>query len=239
LTVAIGASAYRVWDPTQRQEREPDTRYLQDMAAEATLTPWEGGMLGSNEVTGLTVDKPPWRGGTAGEVIAGKYRDGIRAVGSRYTMLPASGVWSADQWTWEFFVASDIAWASLSSALAAQLWSDYGQLIKVTLNAANIVTVYQHDQDQAAAVFKQVTIASQTFAADAWVSVALTLAASTLRIYVNGVLKTTTTGCTPPRLWNDNWNAPYGGVHLAYDPHLTISDMRVSSLARVPGQRPA
>jgi hypothetical protein len=238
LTVVIGASAYKAWDPTQRQEREPDTRYMQDMAVEATLTPWEGGMLGGNEVSGLTIDKPSWRGGSACEVVAGKYRDGIRAVGGRYVILPASGVWpTGGQWTWEFFVSSDIAWSSLSTAQVVQLWNDYSQLMKMTVNAGTITTVYQHDHDPTS-VFKQVSIASQTFAAGAWVSIALTLAANTLRIYVDGVLKTTTTGCTSPRLWNDNWNAPYGGLWIATDAHLSLSDMRISALARTPGQVP-
>ncbi len=92
MTVRIGAPAYKVWDPTQRQEREPDTLFLQDMAfeaAEQTSPPWEGGMLGTNEVSGLTIDNPPWRGGSAAEIVPGKYRNGLRAVGSRYLIRPA------------------------------------------------------------------------------------------------------------------------------------------------------
>ncbi len=235
---AASSTRYRAWDPTQRQVREPDTLYLQDMDVEALLTPWEGGMLGANEVTGATIEKPPWRGGEAGEVVPGKYRDGVRAAGARYLILPATGMLSADQWTMEFFVSSAVAWASLPSSIAVQLWNDYHAYILVNLNAGTIFVQYRHEQAQVD-VFKQVTISGQTFAADVQVSVALTLAASTLRIYVNGVLRATVADCTPPRIWADSWNAPYGGLWFSTNPDLTISDLRTSRLARVPGEVPA
>ncbi len=237
--VVAGTSSsarYRVWDPTARQVREPDTTYLLDPAAEALLDPWEGGMMAADEVTG---GAPPWRGGVACEVVPGKYRDGLRAVGSGYVIHPSTGLIAADQWTYEMFVASTVAWASLSNAYALQIWNDYGQILSIILSGSTARAGYMHNQDTAGIVNKAALASGQSHAADAFVSVAVTLLAGTMRLYVNGAQAATATDCTSPRSgWSDNWNAPYGGMAISVNAALTVSDFRISRLARVPGEVP-
>ena len=76
-------------------------------------------------------------------------------------------------------------------------------------------------------------------------SLALTLLDETLRLYVNGVLAGTATDCTPPILHSDDVTR-LGGIVVAQSfsnapgsVNLTVSDLRISRLARVPGQVPA
>ncbi len=213
---------------------EPDTAYLMDLDVESLLSVWEGGMMAADEVTG---GAPPWRGGDAAEVVAGKYRDGLRADDST-VLLPGTGLLGADQWTLEFFVSSLLPWASLSSAVAFTYWNGYTQLIDVTLTASTIVVTYKHDND-AVFVHRAAVATGQNHAADTFVSIATAVLAGTMRLYINGVLADTETGCTPPRAWDDNWNAPYGGMTISGNANLTVSDLRISRLARVPGEVPA
>ncbi len=222
------------------QVAEPDTTYLMDLDAEALLTPWEGGMMGANEVSGLAADRPPWRGGSKVAVVSGKYRDGLRSLGgaNSYLFLPLVGVRATDQFTDEFFVKSSVAWASLSNALVYRHWSDYSQYISVIINAGTVLLRYRHDQD-AVFVDKTLNVSGQTFAADAWVSVAFTLKLGVLRLYVNGVSVGNVTGCTSPLAWHDYWANASGLIMGVETPELTMSDVRISRLARVPGEVPA
>ena len=240
--LAVGSTArYRAWDPTAKQVAEPDTTYLMDLAVEALLGVAEGGMQGANEVSGLTADKPPWRGGSKVAVVAGKYRDGLQALGTsnNFLSLPASGLLAADQWTIEMFVKSAVPWASLSNQIAFRLLNDFGQYVRVTISAGSVAAAYRHLQDPAvAAIDKTATATGQTFAADAWVSVAMTVAAGVLRLYINGVQQASVTGCTPPAFWNDGWAGGYGLAVSIDAPNLTVSDVRFSRLARTPGQVP-
>ncbi len=241
ITVAAPAARYVAWDPTAQQFAEPDTLYLMDLQVEqALLDPRDGGMVGGNEVSGLVADRPPWRGGSRCEIVPGKYRDGLRATTTNngYVYLPSTGLWAADQGTNEFFVKSSAPWASVSNELAFSMFDGYEQFIQVLVTSGAVQARFSHDQAAAGAVFKSAT-ATAAFAADVWVSVAVTVLNEVMKVYVNGVQGAQVTGCTSPRRWGGNWTSGAGIAVSASAPSLSVSDLRLSRLARVPGQVPS
>ncbi len=242
VTVA-GASTvarYVAWDPTAQQVREPDTTYLMDLDHEALLTPWEGGMIGANERSGNVADRPPWRGGSKVEVVPGRYRDGLRAasVSSGYLVHPTLGLLNPLQWTQEFQIISAVPWANLSQAIVYRFWCDFSQYVRVRINAGTVLADYRHNQD-AVFVDKTITSNGHTVAADAPRSIAITLSGGTMRLYVEGVLAGSVADCTSPLAWNDSW-VNGAGLAVSLDTtDVTVSDVRISRLARIPGQVPA
>lgn len=231
---------YRKWVPTDRQEIEPDTTWLMDLDVEEALDPVDGGMVGAGESYFDDVElKPPWRGGDTMEVVAGKYRDGLKSLGglNSFVFLPSSGVIPTGQWTCEFFVKSDVDWSALSNAAIFRVYNDVFQFLAFTVNVGTLVVRYRHDQDDAGFVDKAITKA-RAVSAGTWVNLAVTLFEGTMRLYIDGVLEGTVTGCTAPRLWNDNWLAGSGIAMSVETEDITISDVRVSSLARTPREIP-
>lgn len=242
VTVASVAAAYREWHPGEKQYREPDTTYLLDPAGEsARVTLAQGRMLGGNESFGTSGDLPPWLGGTKTEIVAGKYRDGLRSAGTYvldYVALPCSGLFGDGQGTIEGFVKSSVAWADLASnEIPFKLNCDSRQYIQVRIGAGAIRADFRHEQDPAGEIELQ-AFANHAADADEWVSVAVTLLEETLTLYVDEEPVADVGGCIPPRFWNDNWTQGTGLAFVLGSEHLTVSDLRVSRLARVPGETP-
>ncbi len=240
--LAVGSPVrYRAWDPTARQVVEPDTTYLMDLDIEETLDPVDGGMIGANEVGGLAADRPYWHGGSKVERASGMHRDGLRSLGGANSFLhrPATGMLAADQWTIECGIKSTTAWGSLPSSVALRFWNDFGQILSLTLNAGTATVRMMHDQDASGPINKTATASGLTFGVGVAASIAFTLLAETMRLYVNGALAATTTDCIPPRFWDDYWANGSGLAVSVETPALTVSDVRVSTLARVPGQVPS
>ncbi len=105
------------------------------------------------------------------------------------------------------------------------------------LSAGSVGAHYRHNQGPTF-IDKTISSPGHSVAVDAPVSIALTYLEQVMKIYVDGVFAGQATGCTPPRFWGDNWNAPYAGLVLSGHAALTISDARLSRLARVPGETP-
>lgn len=239
LSTPPAGATYLPWDPTAMQIEEPDTTYLMDMDVEQRLTNLnEGRMI---EAYAFGTDLPPWMGGTKVAVVDGKYRPGMKCLSDTtygYVALPSTGLVGADEFTIEMFVKADVAWSALSNQIAFRVFNDSRQYIQLLLNGGAVRADFRHNQALAGEVTKNPSIAHAAASGD-WVSLALTLNAATMKLYIDGVLSITQADCTPPRFWADNWLSASGIAVAVGATHLTVSDLRISRLARVPGETPA
>jgi hypothetical protein len=248
MSVCVAASpgllAYKTWHPSQQQVVEPDTLYLMDPNVEATLTTLaEGRMIGAGEANGTapkTNYLPPWLGGTHVDVVTGRYLQGLKCVSDvnyGYLCKPSSGLINAAQGTIEFQVNADQAWSALSNQTAFQVNQDPRQYMQVIINAGNIKVVYRHQQNSAGEIDQTVQVAHSASAGQ-WVSVAFTWLSSVVTLYLDETEVGSVSGCTPPAFWNDSWLCGQGIAVSVGATDLAVSDLRISALARVPGQVP-
>jgi hypothetical protein len=231
-------SSLTVWDPTARQEWEEDTIYLLDPAAEALKVSGEDGLIGGNQQNGTSADAPSWEGGTVTAVVPGKYRDGIKSLTTGgYLFLPLDGMIPTREFTAEYFLKGESAWASAGGTpwqAAMSAGAAGNQLISTRISGANIELRYAHLHG-AVALDRQLAVAHGGVAAGTWKSVAFTLLAETLRLYLDGVLAGTLTGCPPPASWGSQEPGGMGFPNTPGNaPTFTISDLRLSERARIP-----
>lgn len=230
------------WDPLAKPVADQWTTYLLDLDVEEALTTLAAGrMIGLNEAFGTAADSPYWLGGNKVLRAPGKYRDGLKAQGTTtYHALakPSVGLIGAARGAAEFVVTADVAWSVLSQQTVFQVINDSRQYMDVLIHAGVLRLDYRHEQLPGGEVNKQVS-AAYAGAANQKVSVAYTWAAGVLTLYVEGVSVGTVTGATPPRFWADNMSSTMGISVSAGADHCTVSDLRISSVDRVPGQVPS
>lgn len=243
VTLASNLPSYQAWHPSQQQLIEPDTTWLMDLGIEAGIAVADGGIIGANETSGLTADRPPWRGGSHTVIAPGKYRSGIQAADTGINsalVLPSTGLLRPDQWTIEFFAVSTVAWSSFG-ATAVQIFSkydDYNQNVTLLLYNGNVQVRFSQHQDPSVFV-NAVGNYPVTVGAGVWKSVALSYQAPNLSLVVDEVVLGTLAGCLAPAFWGDN-ATPNNGIIIGAPgvPQITVSDIRVSQLARTVGVVP-
>jgi hypothetical protein len=227
------------WHPLARQPVEADTLYLLDARAEQRLAPGtQGGLIASDFGT----DADAW--GNTVVAVSGRYREGLTNIGAPhpgYAWMPAEGLLGADQFTVELRLKSSVPWSMLplevpfaveDSALSDRLQLQVG---------TGEVTAYMSQTQRAQPTAVQ--ISSTALAgepANQWIEVALTLKDDELSLFLNGALAARTAGAVGPREWSDG---AFGdglsllGADGRPTVDLTLSDLRISRLARLPGQR--
>ncbi len=238
----LGVAEYVAWDPTARQEIEPDTTYLMDPDAEALRTLLsQDRMIAGRESAGTAEDMPPWLGGTKVAIVPGKYRKGFKCLSDTnygFVAMPASGLLLPGQGTIEWFVRTSVDWSAQAFPTWMRLYGDAHNYITVNPGGSTIRVFYRHTQNPGVEVHRQLT-AVYAGVAEEDVSLALTFDGPTMKLYVNGELAGTDGACTPPRrFWSDNWLSGTGlGVSVG-SVGTVVSDVRVSRLTRVPGEVP-
>lgn len=207
MTTLVRGSTTRkgglVWDPMVRQEVEPDTIYLFDPDVEADLLPAVDGLIGGNQITGVTADNPPWLGGTKMEVAAGKFRDGVKSLNTSggYLYMPLSGLIPVDEFTIELWVKTDNAWNALGAdKVLFRCFPSAGNVFDCYITGSTLSVRWYHTHG-AAALTKAMSWSGAAIPGATWKNVAITLKDQTLKLYVDGVLVDTETGCTPPSAW--------------------------------------
>lgn len=230
------------WNPLVRQEREADTLYLMDLAVEATKVAGVDGLATiAQAFSTATVDKAPWEGGTKLAVVPGRFRDGIKCLNASggYLYMPLAGLLPPNEFTVEMQVRTDAAWADLPAAAGTTAFGVRmapSNEMSLYFVGSTLTLNYRHTHGSATLV-KTINFTDATVPAATWKSLAFTLLAGTLRLYVEGVLVGTATGCTSPALWS-SIEATEGlsvcGHGEAGALNVTVSDLRISRRARVP-----
>ena len=235
-TAVAGAQTARVvWQPLEKQSREPDTLYLLDVDAERKLTPGDGGMIPCQP------GEQPW---TKLVPCEGKYRTGLKCLDRRYGFmwLPSIGLIAPDQFTVEAWFLGEAPWSEgPEGSLLAILDERGANRFQLRVYRGELTLEYGHQQDPRGPVraslrydFKQHPVP-----AGRWLSLAVTYKADTLTLYVDGKQVGQQAELPPPRLWSDASRGD--GLSLlgaaGYGcPGYAISDLRISRFARTPGE---
>jgi hypothetical protein len=226
------------WRPLEKQSADPDTLFQLEPGRERLLSQSEGGLIAGNASAGDV----PWLGTSKVAVVPGRFRDGLQSVARSYgyVWMPVDGMLPADEFTVEMWLKSNVAWSSITDNTPFAVHTAWDTGISVLVHGGNLSLTFKHDQAPAGRVSATLSRSVSAIAADTWVSVAFTYAAGTLRLYVDGQLAGEKTGVAPPSSWSDNARA--SGFSIAGDrgkgaTAMTISDLRVSRTARVPGQQ--
>jgi hypothetical protein len=223
------------WDPLVQQEIESDTLFLLDPDVEATFTPGDGGLVMMNAPNG---DLTPWEdAGSKISVVAGKFRDGLKAnhVDGGIVMpffLPA------DEWTIEAWAKCDANWSSLGADQYI-VWCGerFENFVRLHISATGVVTLRMKHVQTAAGTNTVLTYNASAFLSGAWHHLAATFDHGTLKLYVDGVERSSVGSVPAPRVWGYTMRgdglviADLAGEAATL---TTISDLRISRAARVP-----
>jgi hypothetical protein len=222
------------WNPLARQEREPDTLYLLDVAAEQRLEAGDGGLISGDAGQEWTKVVP----------VPGKYRTGLKCADSNrgFLWMPSIGLISPDEFTIEFWLKCDRPWAEVVGSSPLMITDERGSDdLRLQVNGGSLKLVYAHLQDPAGPVSAEITysLRQHPVSADTWVNVAFTLKEQTLRLYLNGLLVGEKGGLRPPRVWSDAARSDglslLGGLGRGAV-EFALSDLRISRYARTPGE---
>jgi hypothetical protein len=222
------------WDPLARQEAEPDTLYLFDVETEAARPAWSGGLT---EFGVASRAAPGWK---AVATVPGKYRTGIQCLSrtNGYLTVPLAGLLDPDEFTIEMWLRSAIPWSQVSdnvvfaagsgTEIAGLFVRVTGGQIQVSLRTGAPVTLTYY-----------LTVPGQDLPAGVWESVAVTYAGGVLQLYVNGVAVAMQSGVATPALGGETGaqdQISLLGVDARGADEFSLSDLRISRTARVPGQ---
>jgi hypothetical protein len=187
------------------------------------------------------INPDPW--GTAVRAVPGRYREGITNLGvphPGYAWMPAEGLIAPDQFTIELWLKSSVPWRALPPEIPLSVSDGTGTAKLLLEVGAGLVTV-QLSQDQRGAA-TAAAVSSDALASappGQWQQLALTLANRTLSLYANGKLVASTPRAVGPVEWSDAAGGD-GLTLLGADGQatadLSLSDLRNSRLARVPGR---
>ena len=227
-----------VWNPLMQQYADADTTLLFDAGQEQALLPGTDGFFSGKIWTG---SRNPW--GSAVQVIPGKYRQGINPLTASGGTIwePIEGLMSPDQFTVEMWVQST---ADLTAA--AQTFATFGSLqtglpllvIAQSGNTLRAVLTHQQGATTAQIATASVAISAGQYPANTWTNLSATFDGSLLKLFINGVLSATSAAIATPRVWSCS---SLGEGVLLCGPNysssattMTISDLRISHIARVP-----
>lgn len=235
------------WRPLAPVGRDAETLYLLDAARERQLAPGDGGLISSVNTKGAPARGSPFAGVV--KVVPGRFRAGLSNVGLAhpgYAWMPAEGMIGTNEFTVELWLRSQVAWSVLAPgvpfAVSDALGSE-GLFLQVGKGRITL----ELRQAQQAAASTATLMAAASVPAGRWCEVAVTFSHGMLRLYLGGRLVASRAGVVGPIVWSGGGvqdgisllgapgNAPVAGPTS----NLSISDLRISSVARVPGGRPS
>jgi hypothetical protein len=225
------------WDPLARQREEPDTLFLFDADQEHTREPGQGGFIMNNSGAGDL----PWRADSKIVAAPGRYRTGVKSRDRNYGYLwmPASGLLSPREFTVELWLKSARPWHEIAdnSPLGIMAGADQGTWLNVHEGVLHLR--HSHRQSPAGPTNVDLTADVSGLPAERWVNVAFTLRAGTLTLYLDGKQVTRQGGITPMHVLPETARGDglsIGGLAGYGATDLTVSDVRISAQARVPGR---
>jgi hypothetical protein len=225
------------WNPLARQREEPDTLFLLDVERERTREPGRGGFIMANAAGG----ELPWRADSKVVAARGRYRTGVASRDRRfgYLWMPASGLLPPREFTVELWLKSARRWGEIAdnSPFGVIAGSTDGTWLNVHEGTLRII--HSHSQSAASPVQADVSADVKALPAGRWVNVAFTLRAGTLTLYLDGRRVAERRGIPPRQLVGDTARADglsIAGLAGNGATDFTISDVRISALARVPGR---
>lgn len=229
-----------VYTPTSQQFEQPDTTFMQDPAGDAALglAPALGGLLDASN------------GSSPASVVAGKYLEGFTptATTHSYFWMLIPGILNGDQWTVEFNASLTSDWASSSAFNLWTLGESPGVYLQWRLVAGpKFAVTLGHAQNPAVSggyvvsATQAAAFTTGTYPAATWINWVTTFKSGVLTFYLNGTQIAQTTGVVAPLIFDATASADglwlpgdYASGHT--NEALTVSDVRVSRQARVPGQ---
>lgn len=227
------------WDPLAEQWQEPDTLFLLDPPMEDTLEPGLGGLMSPN----MSAGQVPWQSSGGVDVVPGKYREGLQSTArsNGYLWMPLSGYLPADQFTVEMWLKADVPWSQLPDDIPMAFVENDVDGIQVEAHSGILFLEYVHDQGAGGQTVVTLSYNAGAIPANTWTSVAFTYDAGTLILYVNGAAVASAQNVPAPQIWSDDARGSAAGLSIAGArgrgaTDMTISDLRISRFARVPGQ---
>lgn len=243
LALAPWASALtRVppWRPLAQPEIDAATLYLLDASRERRLAPGAGGLI-SSWASGVPASASPFN--HAVRVGTGRFRPGLTNVGlphPGYAWMPAEGMISSRQFTIELWLRSDLPWAALPPEAPLAV-SDASGASRLLLRIGAGQLGIELDQAQLPGAPTMTSLSRRvSVPARRWTEVAVTFAGGRLRLYLDGRQIAARRGVRAPAVWSDT--SVRDGLSLLGSPstgptsHISISDLRISRIARAPGR---
>lgn len=230
----IGASRTVTWDPTQRQQWDPDTVYLFDPDIEKANFPFTNtGLVNTaGAYGGVYGDQDPWGGGSPFTTTPFKYRTGVYGR-SDNSFLFAPGIYiPSNSFTVECRVRCDNAsWAAANGGRFLACGGNGGLIIDSGPSVIfNNTAVSQHY------TINGVSNPTPPVAMQE-VSCAATFDGTTLKFYVDGVLQGSQ-AVTAPRFFDVDDRSD--GIQInngntGRNPLWAVADVRISRTCRTPG----
>jgi hypothetical protein len=226
------SSSAAPWNPLARPRVDSNTLYLLNATAERKLVPGEGGLIASH--TGGS----PFSAGLS--VVRGRFLPGLANTGSGWAWMPTEGMISADQFTVEMWLRSDLAWSSVGGEAPFAITDGTGSVGLVVFVSHGAIEA-RFAQDQQLTGPTSVTLVHRAhISAGKWAEVAVTFARGTLRLYLNGRLVAKRAGVVGPEVWSDSVQTDgidlLGAPKYGASPNFALSDLRISRYALTPHQ---
>lgn len=231
---ASGATGGRVssWHPLLRQSYDAATTFLFNAAVARRQTPGNGGFMMGNAEAGDV----PWQPTSKVVVVPGRYRLGIKSANRSfgYLWMPVTGILSPSAFTIEFWAKSDVPFSAINGETPVSV---SGVSFFFYAHALNAVF---SQSDSYPPVSVTVSANVDSLPANTWESFALTYGSRRLILYVNGQQVASKSGVPPPQVWSDisrSDGLTIGGAGGQGAVDLSVSDLRISRIARAAGRR--
>jgi Glycosyl hydrolases family 39/Concanavalin A-like lectin/glucanases superfamily len=227
------------WRPLARQHTDADTLYVFDARRERRLIPGAGGLIAAAPGRG----QPTWGAGARVRVVRGRYRAGIESIARDrgYLWMPSVGLIAPREFTVEMWLRCARSWADVADQTPFRIGDANDAVdLRLTVDGGRLTASLRHLQSARGPVQASIPVSAAGLRANRWVNVALTFRRGTLRLYLNGRIAGARRGIVAPAVWSDSGNGD--GLDLlgaegkgATD--FSLSDLRISRVARVPGRR--
>jgi hypothetical protein len=228
-----GTATLAPWHPMRQQEADADTLYFLNAGQAEKMAPGQGGFI--EDQGGIN----PFPGSL--QVVPGRFTAGVTNVGlvdPGDNYMPVEGMISGDQFTIEMWVKSAVPWSSLSSqvpfAISDAVSSDG---LYISIGGGSVGVQLQQAQDGTSTDAD--VSAPEHLSGSGWNELAVTYASGVLRLYLDGKEVASKSRVSAPLVWSDTGHGD--GIQLLSSSYgvtkdLTLSDLRISDVARVPGQ---
>jgi hypothetical protein len=225
------ALASAPWNPLKDQGVDAATTFFFNPAVARTQAPGNGGFLMGNNPAGDV----PWRPTSKVAVVPGRFHLGVRSTDYRYGYLwmPSSGILSPTAFTIEFWVQSSTPYSAVNGVPVS--------VSGVVFSFSNgFLSAKFGNNQRYPPVQTALSTSVRSLPAKAWENIALTYSRGRLVLYVNGARAASRSGVAAPQVWSDTSRSSGLTVAGAFGKgatQLTVSDLRISRIARVPRKR--
>lgn len=225
------APASAPWNPLKEQPIDAATTFFFNPSVARTQAPGNGGFLMGNNPAGDV----PWKPTSKVAVVPGRFHLGVRSTDYRYGYLwmPSTGILSPTAFTIEFWVQSAAPYTSVDAvpvSVSGVLFSFSNGFLSAKFG----------DNQRYPPVQAVLTTSVRSLRAKAWESIALTYSHGQLVLYVNGARAASKSGVPAPQVWSDinrSSGLTIAGANGKGATQLSVSDLRISRVARVPRKR--